>query len=66
MDLEDFLTLKNQLCIKLLSKTKTFCFKSKALAEMEKVPHILDVEVTLNGDYGFFFFFHVVDVNDVN
>jgi hypothetical protein len=53
MDPDDFLRLKNQLCIKSLNETAPFCFRSRALVEMtrqckdlkQKVPFILAVEV---------------------
>lgn len=41
--------------MKSLSETTTFCFRSKTLVEMENVPHILSVEVELNGDFGCLF-----------
>lgn len=53
MDPDDFLRLKNQLCIKSLSETAPFCFRSRGLVEItkqckelkQKVPAILGVEV---------------------
>jgi hypothetical protein len=41
--------------MKSLSETTMFCFRSKALVEMEKVPHVLSVELELNGDFGCLF-----------
>jgi hypothetical protein len=54
MDPDDFLRLKNQLCIKWLNETEApFCFRSRSLVEItrqckdlkQKVPFILGVEV---------------------
>lgn len=55
MDPDDFLRLKNQLCMKTTSETgsDSFCFRSRQLIEItklskdlkHKVPYILDVEV---------------------
>ncbi|GJV03635.1 nematode resistance protein-like HSPRO2 [Tanacetum coccineum] len=53
MDPDDFLRLKNQLDIKAVSESESFCFRSKTLVEItkmsknlrHKVPYILDVEV---------------------
>ncbi|KAB2596241.1 nematode resistance protein-like HSPRO2 [Pyrus ussuriensis x Pyrus communis] len=57
MDPADFLRLKNQLRIKTVDDTESFCFRSKALVEMtklckelrHKVPVILGVEVDPKG-----------------
>ncbi|KAK9913704.1 hypothetical protein M0R45_037514 [Rubus argutus] len=53
MDPEDFLRLKNQLRIKTVEDTESFCFRSKGLVEVtklckelkHKVPNVLGVEV---------------------
>jgi hypothetical protein len=53
MDPDDFLRLKNQLCLKSLSEPAPFCFRSRGLVEItkqckdlkQKVPSILGVEV---------------------
>jgi len=53
MDPDDFLRLKNQLCLKSSSETAPFCFRSRGLVEItkqckelkQKVPYILGVEV---------------------
>lgn len=53
VDPDDFLRLKNQLCIKSLNESAPICFRSKALVDItrqskdlrQKVPHILGVEV---------------------
>ncbi|KAM5556634.1 nematode resistance protein-like HSPRO2 [Rosa sericea] len=53
MDPEDFLRLKNQLKIKTVDDTESFCFRSKGLVEItrlskdlkHKVPYVLGVEV---------------------
>ncbi|KAG7993214.1 hypothetical protein I3843_02G167400 [Carya illinoinensis] len=53
MDPDDFLKLKNQLCIKSINEAGPFCFRSKGLVEItrqcrdlkHKVPCILGVEV---------------------
>lgn len=57
MDPDDFLRLKNQLCIKATSENDLFCFRSRGLIDMtkfskdlrHKVPFILDVEVDPKG-----------------
>jgi hypothetical protein len=36
MDPDDFLRLKNQLCLKSLSETALFCFRSRGLVEITK------------------------------
>lgn len=57
MDPDDFLRLKNQLSIKTVDDTESFCFRSKGLVDVTKlckelrhrVPYILDVEVDPKG-----------------
>ncbi|CAH9069505.1 unnamed protein product [Cuscuta europaea] len=57
MDPDDFLRLKNQLCIKASAESELFCFRSKGLVELtklskklkHKIPGILDVEVDPQG-----------------
>lgn len=57
MDPDDFLRLKNQLHIKSMDDSETFCFRSKGLVEIaknckdlrHKVPYILGVEVDPKG-----------------
>ncbi|KAK9124459.1 hypothetical protein Sjap_014061 [Stephania japonica] len=57
MDPDDFLRLKNQLAIKAVTESESFCFRSRGLVELtrssmdlkQRVPAILSVEVDPSG-----------------